>query len=106
MAVYEGKHHLTFQGYCALAKSLLTSEDPSQTLFAWPYLLLQWNLVARTTTVASMMMEHISWEAGALLISTPKHKGDQEGVKCFARHVYANPSCPSICPVLALAGYR
>ena len=39
----------------------------------------------------------------ALLISTPKHKADQEGAKCFARHLYANPTNPFICPVLALA---
>jgi hypothetical protein len=72
-------------------------------LFAWPFLILQWNLIARTATISSMMMQHIGWEGDALLISTPKHKGDQEGVKCFARHVYANPSNPAICPVLALA---
>ena len=48
-------------------------------------------------------MEHVSWEGDALLISKPKHKGDQEGVKCFACHLYANPLSPVICPVLALA---
>jgi hypothetical protein len=53
--------------------------------------------------VSSMMMEHIGWEGDALMVSTPKHKGDQEGAKCFARHLYANPSIPAICPVLALA---
>jgi hypothetical protein len=103
MPVFEGKYHLTFEGYCVLARLLLTSEPFNQMLFGWPYLILQWNLIARTNTVSSMMMEHIGWEADALLISTPKHKGDQEGVKCFARHVYANPSNPVICPVLALA---
>lgn len=103
MPVFEGKYHLTFEGYCILARLLLTSEPFNQMLFGWPYLILQWNLIARTNTVSSMMMEHIGWEADALLISTPKHKGDQEGVKCFARHVYANPSNPAICPVLALA---
>jgi hypothetical protein len=50
-----------------------------------------------------MMMEHVGWEADSLLITTPKHKGDQEGVKCFSRHLYANPLNPAICPVLALA---
>ena len=48
-------------------------------------------------------MEHVGWEADSLLISTPKHKGDQEGAKCFARHLYASPLQPLICPVLALA---
>jgi hypothetical protein len=103
MPVFEGKYHLPFEGYCTLASLLFKSADVSQMLFAWPFLVLQWNLIARTATVSSMMMEHIGWESDALLISTPKHKGDQEGMKCFARHVYANPSNPAICPVLALA---
>jgi hypothetical protein len=103
MPVFEGKYHLTFEGYRVLASLLMKSEPFNQMLFGWPYLILQWNLIARTATVSSMMMEHIGWEADALLITTPKHKGDQEGVKCFARHLYANPSDPSICPVLALA---
>jgi hypothetical protein len=103
MAVFEGKYHLTFDGYCMLATRLMKSEPFNQMLFGWPFLILQWNLIARTATISSMMMEHIGWEADALLITTPKHKGDQEGVKCFARHIYANPSTPAICPVLALA---
>lgn len=103
MPVFEGKYHLTFEGYIVLARLLFASEPFNQMLFGWPYLILQWNLLARTNTVSVMMMEHIGWEADALLISTPKHKGDQEGVKCYARHVYANPSNPVICPVLALA---
>jgi hypothetical protein len=103
MPVFEGKHHLTYEGYRKLAHSLLSAQPFTRTLFGWPYLLLQWNLVARTATVSAMMMEHVSWEGDALLISTPKHKGDQEGVKCFARHLYANPLSPVICPVLALA---
>ena len=99
MPVFEGKYHLTFDGYCLLASTLLVS----QMLFGWPYLVLQWNLIARTATVSGIMMEHVGWEGDSLLVSTPKHKGDQEGVKCFSRHLYANPLNPAICPVLALA---
>ena len=103
MPVFEGRYHLTYDGYCLLASVLFTTEPFSQMLFSWPFLILQWNLIARSATVASMMMEHVGWEGDALLISTPKSKADQEGVKCFARHLYANPSNPAICPVLALA---
>ena len=69
-------------------------------------LLLQWNLIARATNVASVMMEHISWEADALLITLPELKGDQEGTNSVARHLYANAADPVICPVLALAIVR
>jgi hypothetical protein len=103
MPIFEGKYPLTYQGYGVLARLLLTSEDFNQMLFGWPYLLLQWNLIGRTNTIACMMMEHIGWENDALLITTPKHKGDQEGAHCFARHLYANTSNPTICPVLSLA---
>jgi hypothetical protein len=103
MPVFEGKHHLTYNGYRNLAHTLFTAQPFTRTLFGWPYLVLQWNLIARTATVSAMMMEHVSWEDDALLISMPKHKGDQEGVKCFPRHLYANPINPIICPVLALA---
>ena len=103
MPVFEGKYHLTYDGYCLLAEALFTAEHVSQMLFGWPFLVLPWNLIARTATVSSMMSEHVSWEGDALLVSTPKHKGDQEGAKCFSRHLYANPLHPVICPVLALA---
>ena len=72
-------------------------------LFAWPYLVLQWNIMARAVSVASLMMEHVSWEADALLITLPKHKGDQDGSHVYAKHLYANAADPIICPVLALA---
>ena len=103
MAVFEGKYHLPYDGYCLLAKSLFRCTPFSQMLFGWPFLVLQWNLIARSATVAGIRMEHVGWEGDALLISTPKHKADQEGAHCFSRHLYANPSNPVLCPVLALA---
>jgi hypothetical protein len=103
MSVFEGKHHLTFHGYCLIAQKLFTIQSGSQMVFAWPFFILQWNLIARSNTVATTMLEHISWEGDSLIVTTPKHKGDQEGAKCFPRHVYANPLNPFICPVLALA---
>ena len=103
MSIFEGRYHLTYDGYCLIANALFKSEPFSTMLFGWPFIVLQWNLLARSATVGNMMMEHVGWEGDALLISTPKHKADQEGAKCFARHLYANPTQPVICPVLALA---
>ena len=103
MSVFEGKYHLAYDGYCIIANALLHIQPPNRMLFSWPFLLLQWNLIARSCTVANMMMEHVSWEGDALLITTPKSKTDQEGGKVFPRHIYANPTCPTICPILALA---
>jgi len=103
MPVFEGKYHLAWDGYCVLANALLHIQPHNRMLFAWPFLLLQWNLISRSCTVASMMMEHVSWEGDAMLITTPKSKTDQEGAKVFPRHVYANPASPTLCPILALA---
>jgi len=105
MAVFEGKHHLTFNGYLLIAKQFfkLDLAQSKQMLFGWAFLLLQWNLMSRSVSVSTIMLEHISWEGDSLLITTPKHKGDQEGANCYSKHLYANPSNPFICPILALA---
>ena len=103
MPTQEGKLHLTYSGYRLLVTALFKCEPFSQMLFAWPFMVLQWNLIARCSSVAAMMMQHINWEGDALLITIPKSKADQEGNNCFPRHLYANPLQPVICPVLALA---
>ena len=46
---------------------------------------------------------HISWVGDAMKITTPTHKGDQEGANTQPRYLYANPLTPSICSVLSLA---
>jgi hypothetical protein len=51
VAVFEGKYHLTFEGYHTLAAALFTSEQFNQMLFGWPFLVLQWNLIARGASV-------------------------------------------------------
>jgi hypothetical protein len=101
-APHEGKLHLTYSGYCLLTTALFHTEF-KQMLFAWPFMVLQWNLITRCGSVAAMMMQHINWEGDALLITIPKSKADQEGNNSFPRHLYANPLQPVICPVLALA---
>lgn len=67
------------------------------------YLVLLWNLIGRTNSVASLHLNAIDWREDALVVTFAKHKGDQEGANAEPKHVYANPSRPEICPVLALA---
>jgi hypothetical protein len=116
MNVVEGKHRLTFAGYCLIARRLQSLHPESvpskaqtkkysiwsQTVFGWPFFVLQWNMMARSASVSGVMLEHITWEEDCLIITTPQHKGDQEGAKVVPKHIYANPTDPSICPVLAL----
>lgn len=116
MSIHEGKRPMEFGGYSLLAERFLRISpttcpvDPkkkfgswSQQLFAWPFFVLCWNLMARSVTVGNIMYQHISWSGDALTINVPKHKGDQEGAKDYPRHIYANPLQPEICPILALA---
>eukprot|EP00602_Paraphysomonas_sp_CaronLab_P013122 CAMPEP_0185042226 /NCGR_PEP_ID=MMETSP1103-20130426/42225_1 /TAXON_ID=36769 /ORGANISM="Paraphysomonas bandaiensis, Strain Caron Lab Isolate" /LENGTH=523 /DNA_ID=CAMNT_0027582255 /DNA_START=1070 /DNA_END=2638 /DNA_ORIENTATION=+ len=49
------------------------------------------------------MYDHISWEEDALTINISRMKNDQEGKHGYARHVYANPDNPGLCPILSLS---
>src|SRR4051812_15231313 len=64
---------------------------------------MQWNMMGRSSMVSGLMLQHISWHDDCLVVTTPKHKGDQEGAHCYPRHIFANPLQPFICPVLSLA---
>ena len=104
MVVQEGKSPITFGGYNFVAEHAMTmKEDFQQSMFAHLFLLLCWNLIARSVSVGTIMLQHISWEQDAMVITTPKHKGDQEGNNCYPKHVYANPVNPTICPILSMA---
>jgi hypothetical protein len=97
-----GKRHLEFAGYYLLCERMLKLPFPEMQ-FGWSFSTLQWNLMARSNSISSLLLGHISWEGDALVITIPKHKGDQDGDHAYPRHVYANPQNPTICPVLALA---
>jgi hypothetical protein len=36
--------------------------------------------MARSVSLDTILLDHLSWESDALLISTPKHKVDQEEI--------------------------
>lgn len=74
-------------------------------IFAHLYVTLCWNLMSRSISVSSLKYQHITWQNDALIISIPKHKGDQEGAHVYGKHVYANPTNPAVCPILALGIY-
>lgn len=129
----EGKLPLSHTAYETIAKKFMsstpfhrrtvtltaTNENPIQSkfyksqsqpwnnsLFGHLFFVLQWNLMARSNTVAKILLSHISWSEDCLLVVVPKHKGDQEGKSVSKpKHVYSNPLSPHICPVLALAIY-
>ena len=113
---FEGKEPLGFFGYVILAKKFLSCVQETNSrasgennislgTMCWPYLILQWNLIARANSVSKICLSHLSWSGDSMVISIPKHKADQEGSRRIDAHVYANPVNPALCPVLSMAVY-
>ncbi len=106
LPLQEGKGHITFEGFVALATYALCKQDGRPgSMFPHLFITLSWNLFSRSHSVASLMYVHIGWESDALVITVPRHKGDQEGARIYPIHVYANPLQPEVCPILSLAIY-
>jgi hypothetical protein len=102
MDIMEGKAPLPKNAYRQLALRALTADhDWLLNIFAWSFLLNLWNLVARSKTVGSLMYAHYAWGEDCIVITVPKQKGDQDGHAVYAKHLYANPLDPTICPILA-----
>lgn len=105
MSLTEGKKPMSFRCFEFLAEAAVSYEVFSVGIFAWLFLLLCWNLMARSVSVGTLMYVHVTWDMDALICNIPKHKGDQEGKHSYPRHIYANVLNPVICPVLAFAVY-
>jgi hypothetical protein len=105
MKVFEGKKNISFTGYCALAEYVLRKGDTDGELYIHLFIVMSWNLFARSHSVATLMLHHFEWQDDCLLVTLPKHKGDQEGTTVLPKHVYANPQNPWTCPILSLAIY-
>jgi hypothetical protein len=82
--------------------ALCHAKTAKQTLLVHSYLILCWNLMARSNTVFSLHWNNFGWSGDCLTILYEKSKTNQEGENRVPRHVYANPDDPVICPILAL----
>ena len=108
MKLKEGKDALSFSGYRYIAKTAIAQEkDYPLSTFSWVFLLLCWNLISRCVSVSSLMYDHIWWEEDSMVIVFPTHKGDKDGENSLSspKHVFANPTNPEICPILAFGVY-
>ena len=104
MKNFEGKVGVTYVVYTALAKNALFAAT-LRTRFSslvHAFLILCWNLFSRSCPVAELRTTHFSWENDALVIDMSKHKADQAGENIKPKHIYANPYCPEVCPILQL----
>ena len=103
VSIMEGKRKMSFQVYEKLCELLLRSEKNE---FAHCFLVLEWNLMARSQNVVDSHVENVYFDNDCLVFQFGKTKCDQTGKNSDQLwHVYANPHNPAICPVLSLARY-
>ena len=96
---------MSFEVYQVICKLLLTS-GTTESIFTHCFLVLEWNLMARSDNVCTTHINHISWDEDSLIFYFMKSKGDQEGLNSNEPwHIYSNPLNPFICPILALTRY-
>ncbi|KAH9186568.1 hypothetical protein AeNC1_011456 [Aphanomyces euteiches] len=82
MSLVEGKSPMSVAGYRFLAKKAISAQnDFGLACFAHTFLVLCWNLMARSTSTASIRYQHITWRGDALIIEYGLSKSDQE-VNC------------------------
>lgn len=96
----EGKVALTStQAIVIFGTTMVLSGD---SRFLHLFLLLCWNLIARSDTTGHLRFEFISWDTDHMSIKVPKTKADQTGEAGFPKSVFANPETASLCPFTAL----
>jgi hypothetical protein len=111
MDIREGKQSISQSAFSFLAQYVLKLQ-PVQHVYSWQmltfgytFMVLLWNLCARSVGPASVMHKHISWSQDALIIDAAMSKGNQDGTRTLPKHLYANPLEPWVCPIFALAVY-
>ena len=105
----EGKDPMRMDVYMKLWGWLL-DWNTNDGVFGHCFLLLTWNLSCHTENTANIRLCEINIEWGSTFdmfeIYFAHMKMDQTGDKAkYFHHLYANPCCPLICPVLSLAFY-
>jgi hypothetical protein len=110
MEIQEGRKPISISGYRILIDYILRMRPNgnmgrwSTQCFAWSYLTMSWNLIARSNMTGNIYLSNMCWVGDCLVVYYGIHKTDQEGVSSnYGRSVYANPKEPEMCPILALA---
>lgn len=116
-----GKKPLDFELFCQICERLWSADErldktrikmtklrASENVARLLFVLLQWNLCARSKNVAGINLGHISWAQDAMTVVYSESKTDPAGESSTTtdeRHIYANPLLPHINAVLALGAY-
>ena len=88
ISIQEGKDPFSFQLYSSICKGFLQNSHKSENSFAHRFTILSWNLLCRASNTVSICLEHINWNADAMIIAFARSKNDQLGDSKFDRHIY------------------
>lgn len=101
----EGKRPMSYEVYKHLCESLSKSDD-IEDIFCHLFLVLEWNLMARSENCLLMSLTHVQWRNDSLVFFFGKTKRNQEGDgNHHPWHVYSNTFEPALCPVLTFGKY-
>ncbi|KAJ8579002.1 hypothetical protein ON010_g202 [Phytophthora cinnamomi] len=109
MQINEGELPLKSSGFEIVVSKLMALKPVTKgqtwytMWFGWSFLVLMWNLMSRTDSVDKIMLQHMEWNEGGLIIEEQGDKGDHTGEERYGKRIYANPFDPFKCPILALA---
>jgi len=99
----EGRLPIDFSEYKSFARCALAfGVNPRDARLYHGYLILCWNLIARSSTVADLLWNNIGCLNDCITVLYEKGKTNQDGLNKVPWHIYANPDDPLICAVLAL----
>ena len=102
-AVQVGQSPIEFGLYTHIAGQFIRNSN-RESVFGNCFFTLCWGLMARVGNVEAICLNHIEWENDSMVVYFAQGKTDQSGENAqYPRHVYANPTCPQICPILNLA---
>ncbi|ETV64268.1 hypothetical protein H257_18824 [Aphanomyces astaci] len=97
-----GKKPLGYAAFDSLCHETIKAMDSG---FQHLFVILSWNLMARSKSTETIQLSHFSYEEDAVGITFMKSKTAKRKKRRDPRHVYANPLRPHTCAFLALGLY-
>ena len=96
---------MSYEVYKKLCELLFEGQG-DEYAFYQVFIVLEWNILARSDNCLAMNVNHVQWQNDSLVFYFAKTKCDQSGDKSYDPwHVYSNPENPELCPVLSLSKY-
>ena len=71
-------------------------------MLVWVWSILQWNFMCRSISIDSLGFHNFTVGEDCLKGTFDYTKADQSGERVNAKHIYANPMDPIVCPLLSL----